>query len=325
MRLLLALSILSWSTAKASTCSNFTLFNATGSTTIPGPRINDTYPTSQWTLSNFISESPNPDAPHVSTVRHTFELQTSPYQNFSDPSFPITGCFIFVMTFPRSYANGIYDDGTCSSVLDPDCLAELITTINSTASSISRSTNATEEASCLSLQQKMRDIDDRDSGSKCSSHWGILDYTFLSAPKSAYFPTSDPACTTVDVNTANSTAIFQDSWTSFGAEEGNYTAYDTALRVPTPMIVTTWAKSGNSGWADTKIMCVPANQTITAGSRDVDAASASASGISTSTPSSTSTSSSSSATTSKTSGAVSTFGAGAHFALAVVLVFGLTI
>ncbi|KAF8850976.1 hypothetical protein BDZ45DRAFT_696273 [Acephala macrosclerotiorum] len=210
-----AFSILFWSTAKASTCSNFTLFDATGSTTTPGPKINDTYPTSEWTLSNYVSESPNPDAPHVSTVRDTLKLQIS--------------------------------------------------------------------------------------------HWGILDYTFLSAPGAASFLTSGPDCRVVDVNAANLTAIIKNGWMSFGTEEGNYTVYDTALRIPTPMIVTTWAKTGNSGWADTKVMCVPANQTITAGSRDVDDSGASAS-VTSST--STSTVTSSPATTSKTSEGDSTFVAG---------------
>ncbi|KAE8441687.1 hypothetical protein EG329_004560 [Mollisiaceae sp. DMI_Dod_QoI] len=318
MRLLItALPILTCSTARASTCSNGT-FNATGSLTESGPRINDTYPASQWTLSNLISESPNPDAPHVSVVRHTFELQTSPFQNFSDSEFPFAGCLIFVPTFVRSWANGIHDDGTCSSVLDPDCLAELITNINATAAKISGTSNATDPESCSSLQTVMSNMDNIDSTSKCSSHWSSPIFTFLSDPGSAYLPNSDPACSMVDVN-ANSTAIFKNGWTSFGQAEGDYLGYDAALRVPTPMIVAVWSKPGITiGWADTKVMCVPGNQTIAAGSRDVDAA------VASTTTSSSATSTSSSATSSQTSGGASTFSTEGYFAFIIVLVVGLT-
>lgn len=110
-------------------------------------------------------------------------------------------------------------------------------------------------------------------------------------------------------------------WTNLGDVQGNYLAYDAALVIPAPMIVTTWSKPGNTlDWADTKVVCVPGNQTVSNGSRSVSSVTFT---LPTETGTSVTSTTSSSATPGQSSGAGRSFNAGTYFTFIATIVFGL--
>lgn len=68
---------------------------------------------------------------------------------------------------------------------------------------------------------------------------------------------------------SNETALYTTGWTTFSDTEGEYTAYDMALSIPTPMVLVTWLKDGFETGVNVDVVCVPGNQTVAEESRNV--------------------------------------------------------
>ncbi|KAN0112634.1 hypothetical protein V8E51_005585 [Hyaloscypha variabilis] len=304
-------------------------YNASGSISMPGPRVNDSYPASTWTWSKYIVDLVDDDRSQ-STIWQQFGLQTSPLQNLSDPSLPFTGCAIgFEDPTSAGSKTAENDDGTCTSVLTPDCVQELIASVNATASSWSGTMS--ENINCLSLLPTYQT-----SSSKCYQQWsGLIGTQFLPA---SFSSTPNPgACQGVNPGDSNAANLSFFGWSDGTAAPDNFTYYDRAIRSPTPFLVAMWLKpangsgnaigvssSGSSGaWADTQLLCIPGNKTEP-GSRSIETADQAAPSAS-STPTGTGTGTGAKPTTSKPSDAGRLQGFSSGMALLVALVFCLAL
>ncbi|KAL3419448.1 hypothetical protein PVAG01_09670 [Phlyctema vagabunda] len=269
-----AIVLLGFATAQNSTCNDSSsympFYNASGSASTPGFRVNESYPATTWTWTRYVADVP--DGPGTNNVHQTLGLQTSPLQNLSDAaSLPYTGCLIALVGL-SALENGT-DDGTCTSVIGSDCVREIISVVNASAAGLSGAeTGSSDSVSCPSL------LDGLSSG--CSNLWTATNNNqFL---PNNFTNLSDPDCSNpVNKGNSNSTSGAFFGWgDSESTARGDFTVYDNVISTSTPIIVTTWLKATsnvtdipstvvtNSGWADTKLICLPAN-VIEAGSRNV--------------------------------------------------------
>jgi hypothetical protein len=119
------------------------------------------------------------------------------------------------------------------------------------------------------------------SSSKCFNQWQgwgatpFLPQNFTGDTYPYY-----PNCTSDNPGASNAT----NSLLAFGLERqigaNNFTVYDRYIRIPQPVFVAVWLKATNNAslgfstelwqdrWSDSRIMCIPANNT-TPGSRTV--------------------------------------------------------
>ncbi|RDW78459.1 hypothetical protein BP5796_06311 [Coleophoma crateriformis] len=247
----------------------FDYYNASGSIATPGFRVNDSYPASTWTWSKYVS---NIDVgTNRTSAWSTIGLKTDPVQNLSDAAnIPYTAC-VFAMTDLASGISkkGSSDDGSCSSVFGSSCVSEIISAVNSSAAGISSSASGSASSfSCPALLLGVSQACQKLWAGTASTQFLVRNFTGNSNPRC-------PANETVNPGDSDSTHNAFFGWSTFDEDVGatNFTSYDAAIQYPTPLIVAAWLKattntSGAGGWADTRLLCVTANQSL-AGSRNV--------------------------------------------------------
>jgi len=281
LSLLAAASIyLSSSEAQSNSTSNSTCtgldtfkdgYNATGSLATPGFRVNDTYPASTWTWSQYIVNAPTSDSQN--TIWRTIGLKTDPILNLSDASLPYTGCAI-VPTGIKMTSETEKDDGTCSTVFSSDCLKEIQDVLKNNAASDHSET----QYPCASLLGSVGQA----KGSKCKGIWGGWDAVqFL--PRN--FTQVTNKCNINPGNSDSKSRAFFSWSVGPSTDIDNFTAYDEAIRFPLPLFTAVWLKDTSNGtnshvysspsWSDTRILCLPGNTTV-AGSRNITVADAAA-------------------------------------------------
>jgi hypothetical protein len=206
-------------------------------------------------------------------------LERRPLLNLLDPSIPYTGCVIAVSGLNLSLVKDTSkDDGTCSSVFGAACLSEIRATIYNVASSYSGTPAGSADG--FDCNQLLNEVS-LNSSSSCNPYLfneyigtQFLPNNFTGYPK--------PACPIANPGDSNVTDGHRPffSWGSSIEEQtpDNYTIYDKVVTSHIPVFVATWLKatSNNSstgvpstgGWADTQIMCIPANETQP-GSRNI--------------------------------------------------------
>jgi hypothetical protein len=208
--------------------------------------------------------------------RHFTKPTSSPVQDLTDPSLPYTACIIALANFPTNN-NGAQDNGTCNTVFSSACYAEIISTVNRTASQWSNT--ATASSSSLACTGLLGGINSN-SKSACYNQWfGTFSSRFI---QNDFTSQNNSACST---NTNPGASDFTHrsffSWSEGTQAKGNYTAYDNILLHPQPVIVAAFLKNTNSAggqttgsesaWADTRLLCLPANIT-TPDSRNITVA-----------------------------------------------------
>jgi len=265
--LLLSASFLSLSTAQSSQNGNSSIvicpkpnlfsndYNSTGSVTVDGFRVDDSFPESTWTWSQYIA---NREDGNRTDPTRTMGLKTNPVQNLSDPSIPYTGC-IFVPLDVKFSSKAMQDDGTCSSVFSADCLKEIHDTIASAAAGLSGATQKSGPVDCPYFSPM--------KSSKCKDAWsGSISGPWLS--RNFTPPRTAGGCPPQNPGDSNGTSgsFFSWSTTIRGSATDNYTEYDHAILYPQPLFVSVWLKETNSSgelprWSDTRIMCIPGNVT----------------------------------------------------------------
>jgi hypothetical protein len=197
-----------------------------------------------------------------------------PLQNLSDPSIPYTGCVITITELNSSRVKDTSKDtGNCSTVFGGDCLEEIRNSIQGAASSYSGTpAGSASNFECSNIFDILTFAQNKDS--KCSANLftetiatQFLPNNFTGDPK--------PICPITNPGDSNSTdghrAFF--GWGALAeTKPDNYTIYDIAVTSHMPVFVATWLKNASntagsytltpgSGWADTQIMCIPANET----------------------------------------------------------------
>jgi len=243
-------------------------YNATGSITTPGFRVNDTYPSSSWTWSQYIVDYDNGN--NISAIWQTLSLKTDPVQNLSDPKIPYTACSI-APTGIKYAKNAQRDDGTCSSVFSSDCLKAIQDSMKSGAAAISGSSTSSTIEPCSQLLNGLSS-----KGGKCDGVFdGWISAQFMPSNFSEPRPTSS-GCNYANPGDSNATSGGFFSWSD---SSGTETAYYDAIRFPQPIFIAAWLKDTSNGssftyntddttWSDTRVMCIPGNTTM-AGSRNI--------------------------------------------------------
>lgn len=97
----------------------------------------------------------------------------------------------------------------------------------------------------------------------------------LTPPNTPASKIGNNTCPDVNPGSSNTTAngFFTLENTVLGAN--NFSTYDKDLVTPWPLLVTSWIGTGvkrpggGGGWADTRLLCIPRNHTISEGSRNV--------------------------------------------------------
>ncbi|KAL2073538.1 hypothetical protein VTL71DRAFT_10864 [Oculimacula yallundae] len=243
-------------------------YNASGSVSYPGPRVNDSYPESTWTWSRYVTHTYNMTS-NETIVFEAIDVKTTPSQNITDTNtFPFTGCYIY-LGLTDDKASNAKDDGTCNTVLSSACVKDIIKHVNSTAQAVAGSYmgNSTYH-DCTDLTRGL--IKDKDS--PCWQKWsGTNSRHFLPDSSRTANATNNGVRTCPSVDPASDPSS-RNIWASgFNIEEGpnNFTTYDEALRNPQPLIVATWLKEKPDridwqqgyNFVDTKLVCIPANAT----------------------------------------------------------------
>jgi hypothetical protein len=192
---------------------------------------------------------------HPSNSRCSIDNFVSPLENLLDPSYPYNGCIVIPLHVVTSNPNANKDDGTCSSVLSSDCLAEL-------KSQLTRAIDSTTGYSgCGDILGNVG----TSPTSKCYQAWDPSGY---SASRLIPFnTTADEQCNLNPGNSDASNPSFL-SWhyDNYSDAPNNFTNYDHAILFPQPVFVVAYTNS--SGSTTSSIMCIPANNT-TPGSRTV--------------------------------------------------------
>jgi len=243
-------------------------YNATGSLATPGFRVNESYPASTWTWSQYIVDFPINSTEY--SIWKKFGLKTDPVLNLSDASLPYTGCMIAPLV-TKFDSKSEKDDGTCSTVFSSDCLEEIQANLQTSASSqAGRPETVSPCANLLSFSVI--------KGSKCKGAWDEY-FTAQNLPKNFNQSQSMEACQGNPGNSDVTSAGFP-NWGNLSATGPNdFTAYDAAIKFPQPLFVMMWLKDTTNGsglqissasppWWDIRIMCLPGNTTV-AGSRNI--------------------------------------------------------
>lgn len=250
-------------------------YNSSGSVTVPGFQVNESYPETDWTWTRYVTDE-KVEGTNDSALWQTFGLETSPQLNLSDPTLPYTGCIIV----PRSVmVAGRADDGTCSGIFNSGCISEIISKVNNSASMFSGTQRGSSAVfSCPQLIQSIT----TSSSSKCADQWhGSISTEFL--PND--FSTTGMSSRRCVPKNETGHPFF--GWAKEANSQTDYRDYDQAIRTPHPVIVAVWLKATDGelddpkhdqkGWADTRLFCIPANNTRS-GSRTLANANRSAHG-----------------------------------------------
>jgi hypothetical protein len=194
-------------------------------------------------------------------------------QNLSDPSTLYTGCVIAIAQLNSAIAKDTSkDNGNCSVVFGDDCLAEIRNSIQDAASSYSETpAGSANSFECSNIFDGITFA--QNSSSKCSAN------LFAEVISSQFLPNNftgypNPVCPITNPGDSNVTDGHRSffSWGSPETQPDNHTIYDMAVTSHVPVFVATWLKNASnatglqeltpgSGWADTQIMCIPANET----------------------------------------------------------------
>ncbi|CZR52856.1 uncharacterized protein PAC_02733 [Phialocephala subalpina] len=239
--------------------------NATGSLSMPGFQVNSSYPASNWTWSAYVGTQYD-EASNVTSIATGFGLKTSPIQNLEDPNIPYTGCVSSFNLSPQAEANSIHDSGDCVATFGSACLAEILSAANSSAQANSGTSNyecgnvlSTISALGISLT------------SACNGLFYGGSSSGLTVNSSA--PSVSP-CNYTNPGNSNATNRAFFSWIESEKGKDNFTIYDRDLETPWVLLVSAWGSKGHgallgqAGWADTRLLCIPRNQTISEGSRN---------------------------------------------------------
>ncbi|PVH87112.1 hypothetical protein DL98DRAFT_637796 [Cadophora sp. DSE1049] len=250
-------------------------YNATGSVSVPGFRVNDTYPESTWTWTRYFNSYET--APNRTAIAQTIALQTEPVQNLTNASaLPYTGC-VFVFNDLGSNSNykneGSSENGTCNTILSSECRAHLLETVISNAATLSgRASGSRNGFSCPTLFGAGGSLT---SGGPCEDQWaGTVSSQFLSNNFTNSRNTLEPGCplTNVGNSTLDDEPFF--SWLQSSTQSDNYTLYDRAVLNALPVLTVAWLKAtgneteqhvvvngGERGWLDARLVCISANDT----------------------------------------------------------------
>ena len=144
-------------------------------------------------------------------------------------------------------------------------MQEIISKVNTTASSLSGSAGASSTDSCQLIMNALQGLD-----SKCTNVWtGLVASTFL--PLDFTTPPSSPdggSCPVVNPAESNATNSAFFAW-SEGPEANEF---DLLTQNPQPFILASWLKTPADvdpestsvtlpSWADTQLMCIKVNHT----------------------------------------------------------------
>ncbi|KAL2063671.1 hypothetical protein VTL71DRAFT_5476 [Oculimacula yallundae] len=248
-------------------------FNATGSLSVPGFRVNDTYPESTWTWSRYVINGEK--SGNRTAISQTLTLKTDPIQNLTDASsLPYTGCvFVFNSLGSSAYKNKITtENGTCNSILTPACRAHILSTAITGASRVSnRASGSSASFSCPSLFSGSLGGDD----SPCKDiDTSSFSQRFLPNNFTDGRNTREPGCPLLNVgnSTLEDEPFF--SWQGDSTQSGNFTLYDRALLNALPVLTVAWLKATSNesllgvvqgeadvGWTSANLMCIGANET----------------------------------------------------------------
>ncbi|KUJ06476.1 uncharacterized protein LY89DRAFT_769357 [Mollisia scopiformis] len=256
--------------------------NATGSHSVPGFQVNSSYPASTWTWSAYVGTTFTDDD-NTTTVNTGFGLSTSPLQNLTDPSLPYQGCVVALQLSSTSLKTSVYDNGDCTAAFTAACVAEIIAKANSSSSSIS-GTSTSADTQCSALLSQISSLS-QDSTSTCKGLIAGGGSSGLTVPN-VTAAESQTSCPIIDPGNSNATSGAFFTLGDIVQGKDNFETYDTDLETPLPLLVTAWlfdrnaGTSGGGAWADTRLMCIPRNQTISKGSRDVGGTAAASGGTS---------------------------------------------
>ncbi|KAK0100826.1 hypothetical protein ONS95_007274 [Cadophora gregata] len=241
-------------------------YNASGSISFPGFRVNDSYPESNWTFSRYIAADYS-EPRNESEVWQTIGMKTSPTVNLTDPKeLPYTGCYMVLMTSEKkNFGDGQKEDGSCNSVLSADCIKDLITHVNDTAASYSGTSGGTNSTklNCFDLMSGLV----KNEKSKCWQQYPawfddqfLPEYPGISSTTNA---TDNPIVSCPPVG-AGDMDTFHLGYNQ-AAGPNRFTDYDRVLKTPLAVVLTAWLKDDHSPymdvrrWADTRLMCIPGN------------------------------------------------------------------
>ncbi|KAG4429809.1 hypothetical protein IFR05_014709 [Cadophora sp. M221] len=239
-------------------------YNASGSATVPGFRINSSYPESTWTWTRYVNQNIDLES-NTSTVEETLGLVTDPVQNLSSRSqTPFAACVFVFNEFNKYKNDGSKENGTCNTMLTSECKEHLLATSRSNAYSLSGSSFSNGVVSCPSL---LGALVATASDSPCRGQWtGVVSSPFLSQNSTDASPPPPGSRVCPVENLGNSTARDR-AFLSWGDWEGfatdNYTAYDRAVRNVLPVLTVAWLKNTTylDGWSDSRLFCLNAVQT----------------------------------------------------------------
>ncbi|KAG4430763.1 hypothetical protein IFR05_013748 [Cadophora sp. M221] len=258
-------------------------YNASGSVSVPGFRVNDSYPESTWTWSRYVIDGRT--SGNRTAIAQTITLQTDPVQNLTNASsLPYTGCVFVFNDLGRdsNYKNqGNTENGTCNTIFTSACRAHILSTITSNAASISnRASGSRNGFSCPSLFGSGLSL--TGDGSPCEDQWtGTISSQFLPNNFTDRRNRLEPGCPLTNVGNATLEDEPFFSWQEGGTEVGDFTMYDRAVLNALPVLTVAWLKStengtvgnvvvgdGMAGWTGVELMCISANETQ-AGSRNL--------------------------------------------------------
>ncbi|KAH7319473.1 hypothetical protein BKA65DRAFT_599527 [Rhexocercosporidium sp. MPI-PUGE-AT-0058] len=249
-------------------------YNASGSVSVPGFRVNDTYPVSTWTWTRYLVDGKT--SGNRTAIAETISLKTHPIQNLTNASsLPYTGCvFVFNdLGQDSNYKNkGNTENGTCNTIFTSECRTHILQTVTTNAASISaRASGSRNGFSCPSLFGTSLTGDD----SPCEDQWsGTVSSQFLPNNFTDRRNTLEPGCSISNVgnSTLEDEPFF--SWQKESTEAGNFTIYDRAVLNALPVLTVAWLKStsnetaqsvtvgdGMQGWTGAQLMCITANET----------------------------------------------------------------
>ncbi|KAL5315203.1 hypothetical protein ACEPPN_017854 [Leptodophora sp. 'Broadleaf-Isolate-01'] len=182
------------------------VYNASGSATVPGFRVNHSYPDSTWTWTRYVSWDIDFET-NRSSVEETLGLATDPVLNLSSRSqTPFAACVFVFNEFDKYKNDGRKENGTCNTILTSECKDHLLATSRSNAYSLSGRSFSDGIVSCPSL---LGALVATASDSPCRGQWtGVVSSPFLSQNSTgATPPPASVGCPVLNVGTSTARDI----------------------------------------------------------------------------------------------------------------------
>lgn len=171
---------------------------------------------------------------------------------------------------PDVLYDSTHDNGDCTATFGSACVAEIISTANSSASAISGpGAGGLDQCGQILSHITSLSLDLTSACHKLTTGGASSGLTVPNITASEIISSSCPV-----VNPGNSNATSNAFFSLMDSVKGNnnFSLYDKELVTPFPLLVTGWSSKGSKssgGWADTRLLCIPRNQTISEGSRNV--------------------------------------------------------